>query len=60
VSAELGVVGMSSFSSPTGGERTARIRNVIRGEPDPALFVIPPDYTIQQGPAFRNSELPSA
>jgi hypothetical protein len=48
VSAELGVIGMTSFSSPTAGERTARIRNVIRGEPDPALFVIPPNYTIQQ------------
>jgi hypothetical protein len=52
VSVELGVIGMTSFSSPAAGERTARIRNVIRGEPDPALFVIPPNYTIQQ-------ELPS-
>jgi hypothetical protein len=43
---------MTSFSSPTTGERTARIRNVVRGEPDPALFVIPPNYTIQHELAF--------
>ena len=52
VSAELGVIGMTRFFSPTVGERTARIRNVVRGEPDPALFVIPPNYKIQQELAF--------
>jgi hypothetical protein len=26
---------------------TARLQNLDRHEPDPALFVIPPDYTIQ-------------
>lgn len=30
-------------------KQTARLQNVDWRDPDPALFVIPPEYTIQEG-----------
>ena len=45
-SRSLGLTLMEEATGPN-GKHTAKIQNVDRREPDPALFVIPPDYTIQ-------------
>jgi hypothetical protein len=50
-SPELGMMMvMTKNSDPRTGERTTRIANLSRTEPDPALFVVPPDYTIEEVP----------
>jgi len=33
---------------PRSGESTQQMTNISRGEPDPSLFEIPPDYTVQE------------
>jgi hypothetical protein len=42
---KLKLLGLASVSGPQGGY-TATIQNVQYGEPDPALFAIPPDYKV--------------
>lgn len=46
ISPELGLIGLIENSSSE-WSYSARIENVERKEPDPQLFVIPTDYTIQ-------------
>ena len=38
---------MTRHSDPRSGETTYRLRNILRAEPDPALFTVPSDYQIQ-------------
>jgi hypothetical protein len=45
-SAELNLTLLSNCSDPRSGRVTMRVRNLDRGEPDPTLFQVPPDYTI--------------
>jgi len=45
-SKEFGLIGLVKHSGPD-GEMTARIQNVDRTVPDPALFIIPADYRIR-------------
>ena len=45
---ELEVLVMTRHSDPRTGETTYRLRNILRAEPDPALFAVPSDYTIQE------------
>lgn len=40
---------MSKRSDPWSGETTYSLTNIQRGEPDAALFAVPPDYTVTQG-----------
>jgi hypothetical protein len=42
---------MSKTSDPRMGETTYRLTNILRAEPDPTLFEVPPEYTIQDKPA---------
>jgi hypothetical protein len=42
----LGLIGLTSSSDPD-SEGSAKIQQVERTEPDPALFVIPGDYSVQ-------------
>lgn len=51
MSPDLKVLVMSNTSDPRMGETTYRLTNILRAEPDPALFEVPPDYTIQDKPA---------
>jgi hypothetical protein len=44
-SSELKLILLAVASGPN-GRHTARIENVRTGEPDPALFTVPTDYTI--------------
>jgi hypothetical protein len=60
-SQELQTVVMSKNSDPRMGETTYRLTNIDRSEPDPSLFQVPPDYTIQEGgfgPKIIPPELP--
>lgn len=45
---ELQVLVMTKHSDPRSGETTYRLRHIVRAEPDPNLFTVPADYTIQQ------------
>jgi hypothetical protein len=45
-SKELNTDVIGKFSDPRSGEETFRLTKIERMEPDPALFQIPPDYTI--------------
>ena len=44
-SPELGLIVTKSNHASTGGEFGFEIENIVQGEPDPALFRIPSDYT---------------
>lgn len=46
MSKELGVIVLSTTTSPAEGELTTRLINLSRDEPDPSLFEVPADYTI--------------
>jgi PHD/YefM family antitoxin component YafN of YafNO toxin-antitoxin module len=46
-SKDLRLTVSSVFSGPD-EKHTARLRNIDRSEPEPALFAIPPDYTVQE------------
>jgi hypothetical protein len=43
-SAELKTIVSSKRNDPRMGEQTFRLTNVVRAEPDPSLFAVPPDF----------------
>ena len=45
-SVELKVPVLNKSSDPRSGERTEKLTNISRSEPDQSLFQPPPDYTI--------------
>ena len=45
---ELQVLVMTKHSDPRSGETIYRLTNILRAEPDPSLFTVPADYTIQE------------
>lgn len=47
-SEDLQVLVMTRHADPRSGENTYRLRNVHRAEPDPSLFTVPADYTVQE------------
>jgi hypothetical protein len=47
-SRELQMTMSSRHADPRTGETTYRVTNLRREEPDPTLFQLPPDYTLQQ------------
>ncbi len=49
-SPELQVTIMSRHSDPQAGETVYTLTNIRRSEPDPALFSVPADYTVTDGP----------
>jgi len=48
-SADLQVVVMSKTSDPRYGESVYQLTGITRAEPDPALFMVPSDYTVKEG-----------
>jgi hypothetical protein len=58
---DLKVLVMSKSVDPRIGETTYRLTNIQRSEPSPALFEIPADYTIKEGPgnAIFSEKLPA-
>jgi hypothetical protein len=53
-SPELRAVVFSKNSDPRMGETTYRLTNIDRSEPDPSLFQVPADYTVDEGGFGRN------
>lgn len=51
-SPELQTVVMSRHNDPRFGETTYRLTGISRGEPSPALFQVPPDYTVKEAAPF--------
>ena len=47
-SPELKLPVLTKHSDPQSGETTHKLTSLLRSEPDPALFQIPPDYTVTQ------------
>jgi len=47
-SEELKITILSKCSDPRSGKSVVRVRNIDRAEPDPLLFQVPPDYTIEE------------
>lgn len=41
---------MTKHSDPRAGETVYRLTNINRAEPDPSLFQVPPDYTVNEAP----------
>ena len=58
-SPELQVTVLSKHSDPRMGETVYSLTNVSRSEPSPALFQVPPDYTIKDGPVMFERKLPA-
>jgi len=52
-SADLQVVVMSKTSDPRYGESVYQLNGITRAEPDPALFVVPSDYTVKERPMHQ-------
>ena len=50
-SQELRVPLLAKSSDPRMGDTITKLTDINRSEPDPLLFAIPPDYTIQDQPA---------
>ena len=47
-SKELGMTILSKNSDPRSGERTMELVSINRADPDPTLFQVPSDYTIEE------------
>jgi len=52
-SPELQTVVLTKNSDPRMGETTYRLTNINRSEPDPSLFQVPADYTVDEGAGPR-------
>jgi len=59
-SKQLQVEVLTKTSDPRSGDSTTKLTNVSLVEPDPALFMPPPDYTIKGVAALRLRRLPRA
>lgn len=46
-SPDLNLLVLTRHVDPRTGESAYRLTNIIRAEPDPSLFMVPPDYTVQ-------------
>jgi hypothetical protein len=55
-SPDLKVLVFTRHSDPRTGESTYKLTNVVRAEPDPSLFIVPPDYTVKDTGIRRNNE----
>jgi hypothetical protein len=53
-SPELQVVVLSTHRDPFAGDNVYRLTNITRSEPAPALFAVPADYSIVEGPPPQN------
>ena len=48
LSPELELLLVTRHSDPRVGETSYRLTNLVRGEPDRALFQVPADYTLKE------------
>jgi hypothetical protein len=54
-SPDLKVLVASENSDPRVGKTSYRLENIVRGDPDPSLFQVPPDYTLQPAEGGRGA-----
>jgi len=47
-SPDLKVLVVTRYSDPRMGDSSYRLTNIVRAEPDPSLFQVPPGYTIKE------------
>ncbi|MEQ1884861.1 MAG: hypothetical protein ABL967_07350 [Bryobacteraceae bacterium] len=55
---DLQVTVLSERSDPRVGKTTYALKNINRSEPSPALFQVPSDYTVREGPQPFVQKLP--
>jgi len=55
-SPELQTDVMRKEANPQFGQTTFQLTNIVRAEPDPALFQVPPGYSIKTGRPFNSHE----
>jgi hypothetical protein len=55
-STDLKVLVLTKHNDPRTGESTYRLSNIVRAEPDPSLFMVPPDYTVKDTGIKKNNE----
>ncbi|MGH9408937.1 MAG: hypothetical protein ACRD1V_05745 [Vicinamibacterales bacterium] len=55
-SPDLQVLVMTRHSDPRSGDSTYRLANIVRADPDPSLFMVPPDYTVKDTGIRRNTQ----
>jgi len=53
-SPELQMMVLRQLRHTSMGESTTRLENIDRSDPDPLLFQVPPEYTIEDGPPKGN------
>jgi hypothetical protein len=53
-SSDLKTIVMSKRTDPRSGEQTFRLTNIVRSEPDPALFTVPADFKTLEAGAGKN------
>ena len=53
---QLQAVVLSTRSDPRVGQTVYRLTNITQTEPAAALFQVPSEYTIQDGPQFRRRQ----
>jgi hypothetical protein len=53
-SPDLKTIVSSKRSDPRMGDMTFQLSNLVRAEPDPSLFVVPPDFKIVDGPQSQH------
>lgn len=49
-SPDLKTIVYSKRTDPRMGEQTFQLTNIVRTDPDPSLFTVPPDFKIVDGP----------
>ena len=55
-STDLQVLVLTRHNDPRTGESSYRLANVVRAEPDPSLFMVPPDFTVKDTEIRKNHE----
>ncbi len=56
-SPDLQLTVLETRSDPRFGTSTFQLSNIVRSEPDPTVFAIPSDYTLQKGKDFGHGPL---
>jgi hypothetical protein len=56
-SPDLQTMVLETRSDPRFGTTTFQLTNISRNEPDPSLFTVPSDFTLQQGKGFFQGEI---
>jgi hypothetical protein len=55
-SPDLKILVLTRYSDPRMGDSSYRLINIVRAEPDPSLFQVPPGYTIKETGIRRNEQ----